>query len=81
MQPRRKVVRHPEKYKAFLEHLKAMRQNSDKTQEEVAAGINISRPQYTALEGGRSAVTFDNLCSLASFYQVTLTEFFRRGAL
>lgn len=58
-----------------------MRLEHCKTQEQVAEGINISRPQYTALEGGRSSVTFDNLCSLAAFYRVSLAEFFDSGGL
>ena len=46
------------------------------TQAEVAQAINISRSQYTMLEGGSSSASFDHLCGLAMLYRVSLATLF-----
>jgi len=59
----------------LLGHLRAMRAEHCKTQDDVAKGLNLSRSQYTALEGGRSLLNVDHLCSLATFYKQNVSEF------
>ena len=75
MQQRRKVIRHSEAYRVLLDHLMCMRVRHDKTQGDVAKGLNLSRSQYTALEGGRSLLNVDHLCSLAHFYDQSVSDF------
>lgn len=52
-----------------------MRREHGKTQDDVAKGLNLSRSQYTALEGGRSLLNVDHLCSLAEFYKQDVSKF------
>jgi transcriptional regulator with XRE-family HTH domain len=52
-----------------------MRAEHRKTQDDVAKSLNVSRAHYTALEGGRSMLNFDQLVSLAVLYRVSLSEF------
>jgi transcriptional regulator with XRE-family HTH domain len=50
-----------------------MRISQGAAQKDVAQALNLSRSQYTALENGRSMLTFDHLCGLAAFYKVELS--------
>jgi len=81
VQQRRQVVRRPLEQEALLLHLRAMRKEHSKTQAQVAKAINLSRSQYTALEGGRSMFTFDHLVSLALFYHQSISTFLLLGGL
>lgn len=81
MQPRKKVVRHPEMYQRLLVHLKDLRVSKGWTQAQIAKGINLSRSQYTSLEGGRSMLTVEHLCSLALFYKFRVSDFLKLGDL
>ena len=74
LRPRKQVVRHSDEYASFVHGLLERRLGTTLTQQQVADGINLSRPQYSAIEGGRCMVTFDHLCSFAEFYNVTLGE-------
>jgi transcriptional regulator with XRE-family HTH domain len=74
LRPRKQVIRNSEAYTAFVTSLLDRRQRLTLTQQQVADGINLSRSQYTALENGRSMVTFDHLCSLAEFFGTTLSR-------
>lgn len=55
----------PNPYEQFLEQLRATRKAKGLTQSELAAKIKLSRAQYTAIENGRSIVTFFHLHNLA----------------
>jgi len=52
-------------YESFIQELKAVRKARGLTQAQVAAKINLSRAQYTAIECGRSTATFRHLHNLA----------------
>ena len=71
---RSKVIRHPREHEEFCAYLRLLRTNYGFTQAKVAQALNLSRPQYTALEAGRSMLTFDHLCGLAEFYKFELFE-------
>lgn len=71
---RSKVLQHPREHEEFCAYLRQLRTNYGFTQARVAQALNLSRPQYTALEAGRSMLTFDHLCSLAVFYKLELFE-------
>jgi transcriptional regulator with XRE-family HTH domain len=44
------------------------------TQREVAQGINISRPHYSAIEQGRTMVNYKHLYNLAKFFRVRMGD-------
>lgn len=58
----------PEKnpYNMFLASLRAARKAKNLSQGDVAKLINLSRAQYTAIENGRSVVSFVHLHNLAT---------------
>lgn len=72
--PRSKVIQHPREHELFCAYLRRLRTNYGFTQAKVAQALNLSRPQYSALESGRSMLTFDHLCGLAAFYKLELFE-------
>lgn len=72
--PRSKVIQHPREHEVFCAYLREIRTNYGFTQAKVAQALNLSRPQYTALEAGRSMLTFDHLCGLSEFYKLELFE-------
>ncbi|MEB8713171.1 helix-turn-helix domain-containing protein [Bacillus thuringiensis] len=53
----------------FGKRLKELRGN--KTQEEVAAGIGISRPRYSHFENNRNEPDLDLIQKMADYYKVT----------
>lgn len=71
---RNRAIQHPREHEEFCAYLRRLRANYGFTQAKVAQALNLSRPQYTALEAGRSMLTFDHLCSLAHFYKLELFE-------
>ena len=70
----RRNVRHVREHEAFCAYLRRLRENYGYTQGDVAKALNLSRPQYSALETGRSMLTFDHLCGLAAHYRLELFE-------
>lgn len=58
----------------FCVYLRKLRQNYGYTQTDIAKTLNLSRSQYTALENGRSMLTFEQLCGLAGHYKLELFE-------
>lgn len=71
---RNRAVQHPTEHEEFCAYLRELRNTYGFTQAKVAQALNLSRPQYTALEAGRSMLTFDHLCGLAQFYKFELFE-------
>lgn len=76
--PRRRVAQHPREHEKFCAHLRLLRDTHGFTQAKVAQALNLSRSQYTALEMGRSMLTFDQLCGLASLYKLNLSALTRK---
>ena len=49
-----------------------MREDSDKTQEEIATILGIKRQQYARYESGVQEIPLHHLITLARFYNVSL---------
>ena len=52
--------------------IKDMREDSDKTQEEIAIILGIKRQQYARYESGMQEIPLHHLITLARFYNVSL---------
>lgn len=76
MRARHKVIRNREQYEHVLACLVQLREQRNKTQAQVAAGIALSRSQYTLIEKGQSTLSIDQLISLAQFYGIEPRVFF-----
>lgn len=62
-----------EAYQQLLQQLRQLRHKRGYTQAEVAAGIRLSRSQYTAIEQGRSVLNWHHLQKLAKFLDTKFT--------
>jgi transcriptional regulator with XRE-family HTH domain len=60
-------------YTQLLQVLKTKRLSKKLTQAQVAAGIQLSRAQYTAIEQGRSMLNWKHLHRLAKFLKTSWT--------
>lgn len=60
-------------YETFIKELKAARLARGLTQEQLAALINLSRAQYTAIERGRSVANFRHIHNLSVALKVRFT--------
>jgi transcriptional regulator with XRE-family HTH domain len=60
-------------YTQLLQDLKTKRLSKNLTQAQVAAGIQLSRAQYTAIEQGRSMLNWKHLHRLAKFLKTSWT--------
>lgn len=60
-------------YEDFLKDLKRKRLAKKLTQAQVAAGIKLSRAQYTAIEQGRSLLNWNHLHKLSAFMKTSFT--------
>jgi transcriptional regulator with XRE-family HTH domain len=60
-------------YVELLKELRDKRLSKNLTQAEVAAGIQLSRAQYTAIEQGRSLLNWRHLHKLAKFLKTSWT--------
>lgn len=58
-------------YAEFLKDLKRKRLAKKLTQAQVAAGMQLSRAQYTAIEQGRSLLNWKHLHRLCVFMKTT----------
>ncbi|MBA2706813.1 MAG: helix-turn-helix transcriptional regulator [Gemmatimonadaceae bacterium] len=67
-------IRHPREHDALCAQLLKLRKEYAFTQEDIADALNLSRPQYNALETGRSMLSFDHLCGLAHCFKIRLTD-------
>lgn len=65
------MIRDP--YAQLLQDLKKKRLSKKLTQAQVAAGIQLSRAQYTAIEQGRSLLNWKHLHKLARFLKTSWT--------
>ncbi len=57
---------------AFYQRLKDLREDSDKTQAEIAAVIGTSQSYYAQYESGRRQIPFERIVLLAKFYDVSI---------
>lgn len=49
-----------------------MREDNDKTQEEIASYLGIKRQQYARYESGQQEIPLHHFIALARFYKVSL---------
>lgn len=54
-----------------FERIRALREDHDRTQQELADILHINRRTYSAYENGVNAVPIDILIALAGFYHVS----------
>ncbi len=57
--------------KSYYEILRELREDKDKTQAEIAAILNITRPQYHLYESGKRQFKLQHLITLCNFYKVS----------
>lgn len=51
--------------------LRELREDNDKTQNDIASVLNISRPQYQLYESGKRSLPIDLLKELCLYYNVS----------
>ena len=52
--------------------LRDLREDADKSQEEIAKVIGTSQSYYAQYESGKRAIPFDRVVALAKYYNVSL---------
>ena len=65
-----------EKLKSVGIKIKILRLRKGLRQNDVAKELDISQAHLSNIEGGRSAVTLENLFKLQEIFQCTMAEFF-----
>jgi transcriptional regulator with XRE-family HTH domain len=61
-----------EKTMIYYQRLKDLREDNDKTQEEIAALLEISRQHYSLYERGIRELPMHHFVTLAKYYNVSL---------
>ena len=56
----------------IYQRLKDIREDSDKTQEEIAKVIGTIQSYYAQYENGKRAIPFDRMVALAKYYNLSL---------
>lgn len=56
----------------MYQRLRDLREDCDKSQEELAKILNISQATYSRYEGGKIDIPTDTLIQLAKFYQTSV---------
>lgn len=56
----------------YNERIRALREDNDKTQTEIAQILNIGQKTYSDYELGRTRIPVDSLIVLAKFYDVSM---------
>lgn len=59
----------------YRERMRALREDNDITQAEVAKILNKSQQGYSHIEAGRAELKIDDLIKLCKFYNVTSDYF------
>jgi transcriptional regulator with XRE-family HTH domain len=70
---RHRFMQNVEAYQLLLGRLRELRDHGGHGQKALAAALNISRPQYTSLETGKSMLSVDQLIGIARFYKVSVS--------
>lgn len=55
--------------------LKSLRENAEKSQEEIAKVIGTSQSYYAQYENGKRSIPFERMVVLARYYNVSLDYF------
>ena len=56
----------------YYQRIRDMREDKDKTQEEIARILNTTRPQYNRYETGVRELPMHHFITLAKYYNVSL---------
>lgn len=56
----------------FYQRLRDLREDADKSQEEIAKVIGTSQSYYAQYENGKRSIPFERVILLAKFYNVSL---------
>ena len=56
----------------YYQRIRDMREDNDKTQEEIAKILNTTRPQYNRYETGARELPMHHFITLAKYYNVSL---------
>ena len=56
----------------YFPRLRDLREDKDKTQEQVAKIIGTSQSYYAQYENGKRAIPFDRIVKLAKYYKVSI---------
>ena len=59
----------------YIERMRALREDNDLTQREVARVINKSQQGYSHIEDGRAELKIEDLIKLCNFYKVSADYF------
>ena len=54
------------------QRLRDLREDADKSQEEIAKIIGTSQSYYAQYENGKRAIPFDRMVTLAKYYNISL---------
>lgn len=56
----------------YYQRLKDLREDSDKTQEDIASILGIKRQQYQRYESGKQEIPFHQVIKLATLYNCSI---------
>ncbi|MBQ6806404.1 MAG: helix-turn-helix transcriptional regulator [Lachnospiraceae bacterium] len=56
----------------YIEHIRNLREDSDKTQQEIADVLGTSQTMYARYESGANEMPIRHLIKLAQYYHVSL---------
>lgn len=56
----------------YAERIRALREDADKTQSEIAGLLNVGQRTYCDYELGKTRIPVDSLIVLAKFYNVSM---------
>ena len=56
----------------YYKRLRDLREDADKSQEEIAKVIGTSQSYYAQYENGKRAIPFDRMVTLAKYYNISL---------
>jgi len=58
----------------FADNIRQLRDNANRSQQEIADAMGIARATYASLEAGRRSPNLDELTKLAKYYQIAPSE-------
>ena len=54
--------------------LKTLRENRELSQENLADELKVSQPAYSKWESDQTDISYQTLCKIAKFYEITVSE-------
>ena len=65
--------------KEYLKRIRALREDRDLTQREVAAALGVAQTTYSQYELGKRPITVDTLLLLCDYFQVSADDLLGRN--